>query len=85
MNNLSYGFKIASDRLSSDTRKMFNHTSLIQIGYVTTNGAQADDIGGSPRYGGRAEASNPFPLLIPCHRVVHADFSIGNYGLERES
>lgn len=29
---------------------------------------------------GTAMASNPFPLLIPCHRVIKSDLSLGNYG-----
>ena len=29
---------------------------------------------------GRVEASNPFPLLIPCHRVVCSDLKVGGYG-----
>lgn len=30
---------------------------------------------------GTALARNPIPLLIPCHRVVRLDGTIGNYGL----
>lgn len=30
---------------------------------------------------GTALARNPIPLLIPCHRVVRADGTIGQYGL----
>lgn len=26
-------------------------------------------------------ATNPIPLLIPCHRVVRIDGKIGNYGM----
>lgn len=77
----SYGFKIAMGHLPSYTRRVLNCTSLIPVGYLTTYGAIAKVAGGSPRSVGRAEASNPFPLLIPCHRVVRADFSIGGYGL----
>ena len=29
---------------------------------------------------GTALARNPFPLIIPCHRVVKSDFFIGQYG-----
>ncbi len=29
---------------------------------------------------GSAMARNPFPLVIPCHRVVKSDLSLGNYG-----
>ena len=25
-------------------------------------------------------ASNLFPLLVPCHRVVRSDFTLGGYG-----
>ena len=76
----SYDFKITTDHLPSYTRRVLNCTSLIPVGYLTTYGAIAKVAGGSPRSVGRAEASNPFPLLIPCHRVVRADFSIGGYG-----
>lgn len=79
--NGPYGFKIALGHLPSYTRRVLNRTSLIPVGYLTTYGAIAKVAGGSPRSVGRAEASNPFPLLIPCHRVVRADFSIGGYGL----
>jgi len=41
-------------------------------------------LGGSSRSVGRSEASNSFALLIPCHRVVHADFSIGGYKLDEK-
>lgn len=29
---------------------------------------------------GTALGKNPLPLLIPCHRVIHKDGSLGNYG-----
>jgi len=38
---------------------------------------------GSPRAAravGRAEATNPLPLVIPCHRVLGADGSLHGYG-----
>ena len=79
--NASYGSEMALGHLSSYTRRVLNFTSLIPVGYVTTYGAIANVAGGSPRSVGHAEASNPFPLLIPCHRVVRADFSVGGYGL----
>ena len=44
---------------------------------------------GSPkgfRAVGQANARNPIPLLIPCHRVIAADGSLGGYssGLDRK-
>jgi len=74
-------FKTVMNHLPTYTRKVLGCTSLIPVGYLTTYGAIAKVTGGSPRSVGRTEASNPFPLLIPCHRVVRADFSIGGYGL----
>lgn len=74
-------FKTRMDHLPSHTRRVLACTSLIPVGYLTTYGALAKVTAGSPRSVGRAEASNPFPLLIPCHRVVRTDFSIGGYGL----
>ena len=76
----SYGFKLAMDNLSSYSRKVLNCTSLVPVGYVTSYGALAKVAGGSARSVGQVEASNPFPLLIPCHRVVRSDLSLGGYG-----
>ncbi len=76
----AYGFKIATDHLSGYSMKALNCTSLVPVGYVTSYGAIAKAVGGSARAVGRVEASNPFPLLIPCHRVVRSDLSIGGYG-----
>jgi methylated-DNA-[protein]-cysteine S-methyltransferase len=33
----------------------------------------------APRAIGQANGANPIPILIPCHRVVAADGSIGGY------
>jgi len=52
----------------------------VPVGYVTTYGALAKVCGGSPRAVGRAMARNPMPLLIPCHRVVRSDMSLGGFG-----
>jgi O-6-methylguanine DNA methyltransferase len=80
----SYRFKIAMDRLSSYARKVLNCTCLVPVGYVTSYGAIAKVAGGSARSVGRVEASNPVPLLIPCHRVVRSDLSVGGYGYGKE-
>jgi methylated-DNA-[protein]-cysteine S-methyltransferase len=34
----------------------------------------------APRAVGRANATNPMPLVIPCHRVIGADGSLRGYG-----
>jgi O-6-methylguanine DNA methyltransferase len=80
----SYGFRIDMDQLSSYSRRVLNCTSLVPVGYVTSYGAVAKVAGGSARSVGRVEASNPVPLLIPCHRVVRSDLSVGGYGYGKE-
>lgn len=74
---VSYKFDTDMDYLSQYSQKVLQCTSLITIGYFTTYGAISKIVGGSPRAVGRALASNPFSLLIPCHRVARADFTIG--------
>lgn len=80
----SYGFELAMGGLSSYMRRMLSCTCLVPVGYVTSYGALAKVAGGSARSVGRVEASNPFPLVVPCHRVVRSDLSVGGYGYGRE-
>lgn len=70
----------AMEHLSPYTRRVLEHVGLIPTGYVTSYGALAKVVGGGPRAVGRALASNPFVLLVPCHRVVLSDMSLGGYG-----
>jgi len=76
----SFSFQFALTRLSNYAQKVLRLTSLIPTGYVTTYGALAKAAGGSPRSVGRVMATNPFAPLIPCHRVVAADMTLGGYG-----
>jgi methylated-DNA-[protein]-cysteine S-methyltransferase len=76
----SYGFELATDDLSRYKRRVLRCTCLVPLGYVTSYGALAKVAGGSARSVGQVEATNPFPLVVPCHRVVCSDLSIGGYG-----
>lgn len=57
-------------------------TFEIPFGQVSTYGEIADKLGKpkSARAVGRAEATNPIPLVIPCHRVLGADGGLHGYG-----
>lgn len=63
-------------------RRVLEATARIPYGAVATYGRIAA-LAGSPR-GARAAGNalnrNPVSLLIPCHRVVPADGSVGAYG-----
>ncbi|MCK4724859.1 MAG: methylated-DNA--[protein]-cysteine S-methyltransferase, partial [Anaerolineales bacterium] len=57
-------------------------TYAIPYGEVMTYGEIAHQLG-KPRAAravGRAEATNPMPLVIPCHRVIGADGGLHGYG-----
>lgn len=60
-------------------------TLAIPYGQVTTYGDLARSLGrpGAARAVGRAEATNPLPLVIPCHRVLGSDGGLHGYGAGR--
>ena len=69
--------------LSDFDRRALEATLRIPRGETRSYGQIAADIG-SPRAHravGAALSRNPVPLLIPCHRVIRADGSIGEYGM----
>lgn len=66
--------------LSGYMNKVLQSVAKIPLGYVASYSAVAKVAGGSARSVGRVMAENPFMLVIPCHRVVAADFSLGGYG-----
>lgn len=57
-------------------------TSQIPKGKVTSYSAIAKKLNSSPRAVGRALRVNPFAPMVPCHRVVKADGTIGGFGGE---
>jgi methylated-DNA-[protein]-cysteine S-methyltransferase len=63
-------------------RKVLQATSEIPYGGYLSYGEVAAEAG-SPRgsrAAGNALGSNPIPIVIPCHRVLHAGGAIGGYG-----
>jgi len=48
-------------------------------GKTTTYGEIANKLKTSPRAVARALATNPFPIKIPCHRVIMSKGDIGGY------
>jgi methylated-DNA-[protein]-cysteine S-methyltransferase len=63
-------------------RKVLGRCAGIRPGQVMTYSELARAVG-SPRgerAAGQVMASNPFALLIPCHRVVGSDYSLHGFG-----
>jgi methylated-DNA-[protein]-cysteine S-methyltransferase len=71
-------------QLSHGFRQMVLQTLFSQVHYgeVVSYGELARWVG-HPRAGravGSAMASNPVPIVVPCHRVLQSGGKIGNYG-----
>ncbi len=72
--------------LSSFQQSVLTSCATIPIGTVRPYGWIAEELNkpGATRAVGTALAKNPIPLLIPCHRVVRSDGSVGNYAFGAE-
>jgi methylated-DNA-[protein]-cysteine S-methyltransferase len=62
-------------------QKVLRAAARIPYGSVATYGGLARKIGSprSARAVGNALGRNPFPLIIPCHRIIKGDGSIGGF------
>jgi len=63
------------NRFGSFERAVYHITRAIEPGESLTYGEVAKRLGdpGAARAVGRALGANPFPIVIPCHRVLGAD------------
>ena len=68
--------------LGSFPRAVLSETAAIPAGEVRSYRQVAAAIGHpqAVRAVGTALARNPVPLLVPCHRVVRSDGTVGRYG-----
>jgi len=79
------GFSLSGLNLSKLTNfsaNVLRHAYKIPRGKVSTYSGLAEKLG-KPRAAravGTALANNPFPIAIPCHRVVRADGTLGGFG-----
>jgi methylated-DNA-[protein]-cysteine S-methyltransferase len=70
------------------TRKVLRATARVPYGGLVTYKEVARRAGNerASRAAGNALGSNPIPIVVPCHRVVHSGGGLGGYtgGLERK-
>lgn len=63
-------------------KRIYSALRGVRWGETTSYGALAKELGAGPeaaRDVGQAMASNPIPLLIPCHRVLAAGGKLGGF------
>jgi methylated-DNA-[protein]-cysteine S-methyltransferase len=67
--------------MSDFQREVLLAAAQIPCGQVTTYGQLARRIGrpGAARAVGQALGHNPIPIILPCHRVLASDGSLGGY------
>jgi methylated-DNA-[protein]-cysteine S-methyltransferase len=68
--------------LSDFQQSVLQLTAAIPYGHTSTYKEIASRVGNrnASRAVGRVEATNPIPLVIPCHRVLGSDGSLHGYG-----
>ena len=61
--------------------KIYRKLLQVPLGYVTTYGdlTKAINLKNGQRTVGQIMKKNPFPIIIPCHRVVKSDGTVGGY------
>jgi O-6-methylguanine DNA methyltransferase len=81
---LEHGGTILHIDLSEFTKKeitVYRELLRVPFGSTVSYGALAARAGipRGARFVGNAMAKNNFPIIIPCHRVINADGTMGNY------
>lgn len=78
------GEDVSLDELAAGSFDRAVYATLLSVPpAVTVSYGTLAEMAGYPRAAravGNAMASNPVPVVIPCHRVIRSDGSLGNYG-----
>lgn len=77
----SSSVKLSPQYVSPFQSQVYHVLGRIPVGKITTYGLVSKEIRSGPRAVGSAVASNPWPLFVPCHRVVTSGLSVGNYSM----
>ena len=73
--------KLNMERIPAFRRRVYEVARRIPAGETRTYGELARELGqaGAARAVGRALGSNPFPLIVPCHRILAANGKHGGF------
>ena len=68
-------------------RRVWTQIAAIPPGHTETYGQVARSLSNAPRAVGQACGANPYPVVVPCHRIVAAggtgDKKLGGFARER--
>ena len=68
---------------TSFQRRVWQQIAAIPGGQTLTYGQLAKNIKNAPRAVGQACGANPYPVVVPCHRVVATGGGLGGFARER--
>lgn len=70
------------ERFTLLQRLVWKQTAKISFGTLCTYGEIAQAVGrpGAARFAGTALGKNPYPIIIPCHRIIRKDGGMGGFG-----
>ena len=76
------GYLLSPLSLTPFTKAVLEETAKIPFGKTISYSELAKKIGkpAAQRAVGRALGTNPIPLLIPCHRIIAQDGTLGGFG-----
>lgn len=60
-------------------RRVWGEIAAIPLGKTESYGALAKNLKNAPRAVGQACGANPYPLVVPCHRVIAASGGLGGF------
>ena len=76
ISNIKTPHEIAGNQIQ---KKIWNQLKKIKVGNTTTYGKIAKKYKLSPRHVGKICGQNNLLLVVPCHRVIRTDGSLGGY------
>lgn len=77
-----FSLRVDLNRLANFQRAVLRAAKAIPYGKVSTYRGVATKAGNRAAYraAGNALGANPVPIVVPCHRVLRSDGSLGGYG-----
>lgn len=83
--SLKIEYPINLEKLSKFDKNVLNFIKIIGFGQTVSYKWVAEILKTSPRLVGQALSRNPFPILLPCHRVIKSNGDFGGYSLGVEA
>jgi methylated-DNA-[protein]-cysteine S-methyltransferase len=80
---VEFDIPVDTTGIGAFTRRVLAETRKVPYGWTASYGTIARRLGcgGAARAVGQALHRNPVPVVVPCHRVVKGDGSLGGFGM----